>query len=808
MANNENPLAKNIRDLFTERGVRYEIPVYQRDYAWTEPQIRQLIQDIADYAKEKSDTHYYIGTLIVYERMHGEETVYETIDGQQRLTTLSILLNLLKKEFNEVEWFEKNILSFACRPKSTESLQTLYDGEIDSYSSENVNLNILQGYKDARKALRKILSEYNLDVKYFAKYLGDNVYILRVPVPKDTDLNHYFEIMNSRGEQLEKHEVLKAQCLKNLDEKEQIAFNKIWEAASNMERYVQYGFTTEERDSIFGTDLKTRRMWDCLIKNPDDVYQKLSEQGVSRNEELSLEEIISANRESSAVVQKNSGDEDNVRFNTIINFSNFLLHVLRIQVGMDIPLDDKRLLELFDPYVNIKQTADLDEAKSQAHDFVKEFGYNLLKIKFLYDKYIIKREFSNGKDQWSLKRVRIYKGSENKKSYSFVGTFSEPSNPNVESELNHEILMLLSMFHVSTPTLVYKHWLNGALKWCYEQHGPILADDYKAYLEKMAEAFLRDRFLSKEPLDYFTIIYRNGCKTQNTSNDVLDISKLNVGTDVENFIFNYLDYLLWKDFKTESKSAFNVIGDNDSLKKDPRISNFEYSFRSSVEHYYPQNPIEGKEYRIDDKPLNCFGNLCLISNEKNSRLSNYMPLAKKEHYAASEKIDSIKQRIMMAYEEWDERGIMDTNKKNEIEDHYKKMVKVLLGDESALISKDNLVVVIWNTQNDDFSENVLDELTWAIMNQESNAVTQKFWNGITYISYFFYYPEDDSFDHSCSFEIERMVGGKLRLKEKDLYFPGISNTTPLVSKWLSDENFKQNLLDENFVFLRFSDLNP
>ena len=57
-----------------------------------------------------------------------------------------------------------------------------------------------------------------------------------------------------------------------------------------------------------------------------------------------------------------------------------------------------------------------------------------------------------------------------------------------------------------------------------------------------------------------------------------------------------------------------------------------------------------------------------------------MPLAKKEHYEQSENLDSIKQRIMMAYTEWDEgKQLMDKNGVNEIQDHYEKMKNVLLG---------------------------------------------------------------------------------------------------------------------------------
>lgn len=646
----------SIKALFTQPNARYEIPVYQRDYAWKESQIRQLIQDVVDYAKDKSECNYYIGTLIVYERRHEGSLVYETIDGQQRLTTLSILLNLLRNDYNSVEWFDKNILSFACRPGSTESLNILFKNENSISYSEVINKNILQGYEDAKKALKKVLREKGVDIAAFVKYLEDKVYILRVPVPSDTDLNHYFEIMNSRGEQLEKHEVLKAQCLNCLTAEEQVAFNKIWEATANMERYVQYGFSVEERNSLFGTNNSTEHMWDTFACSEDDVYERLKKHDVQTDDKLPLEEIIEKNLES--VVVTKDADDGSVRFNTVINFSNFLLHVLRIQTGINIPLDDKRLIDTFEPYLKDENTR---------HDFVKLFGFNLLKMKYFYDKFIIKREISNGKDQWSLKRVHIYEGT--KKSYSYSGTFSDDD----ENGVNREIIMLLAMFHVSTPTLVYKHWLNGALKWCFDKNGNFTFAEYKTYLEKMARTFLRDRFLSKAPLDYYEIIYKNSCESQNSN---LDESAINCGCDVENFIFNYLDYLLWQNFRND-KSAFNVIGDNANLLKDKRILDFEYTFRSSVEHYYPQNPIEGEEYKIDLGDLNCFGNLCLISGEKNSRLSNYMPLAKKEHYEQSDKIDSIKQRIMMAYDEWDNGGLMDKNQKNEITDHRDKMKELL-----------------------------------------------------------------------------------------------------------------------------------
>ena len=81
---------------------KYRIPIYQRNYDWGEKQSLQLIEDIADYASIKKDKKYYIGSAVVFARNNGSEEYYETIDGQQRLTTLTILMIVLT-QINEVQ---------------------------------------------------------------------------------------------------------------------------------------------------------------------------------------------------------------------------------------------------------------------------------------------------------------------------------------------------------------------------------------------------------------------------------------------------------------------------------------------------------------------------------------------------------------------------------------------------------------------------------------------------------------------------------------------------------------------------------
>lgn len=627
---NEKTELYNIEKLFEER---YIIPIYQRNFEWGESEIRQLILDIFDYSIDNYNKDYYIGTLIVYDRKNN----FEIIDGQQRLTTLSILLSLIKNKYKDK--YEKYIsksynlnLTFDSRKNSTETLRALYDKNenyIEKYINENPN-SITEGYNICKKVLSEILNKDNED-KFF-KYLFENVKILRVLVLEDTDLNHYFEIMNSRGEQLEKHEILKARLLEKLDnENDKFIFNLIWEACSNMESYIQLGFKKDLRDRIFKNDLNT-------LISKEELYSidyKYNNLNIDK-ETKTIEDIINSENNIYDGENDEENNEEQELFNSIINFPNFLLHVLKIQVDnknedmpLDdkrlekdkTPLDDKRLLETFNNFLNNENI--------NAKEFVKSFGYNLLKIKFLFDKYVIKRELKS--DNWSLKQLKL---SENKKSNYYKYTFSEnDNNEKDDTGINKKILMLLSMFHTSYPTLVYKNWLNYVLKYLFREKN-INAEDYKNKLKNLAK-------------ERYKKIIEN------------DEDILNEGTDVPHFIFNYLDYLLWED---DNYKKLNIsIDDNISLK----INNFKFTFRSSVEHYYPQNPLSGETLKED--MLNNFGNLCLISRSKNSKLSNSLPRAKKEHYINND-IDSIKQAIMMSYNNWGEE---------EIKKHGKEMKKLL-----------------------------------------------------------------------------------------------------------------------------------
>jgi hypothetical protein len=235
------------------------------------------------------------------------------------------------------------------------------------------------------------------------------------------------------------------------------------------------------------------------------------------------------------------------RFNSVINFSNFLLHVLRVLTKLDVALDDKRLLEQFDGY--------LKDNSSNKVSAVKDFVFALLKCKYLFDQYIIKRELSDGKDKWSLKKLHFY----NAKSQSYINTFDESKKQDDEDGfegINRQLLMLLSAFHVSTPTLVYKHWLNGALFHLFNMD-EITPRLYLQKLEHLARQFVYGRFLSESPSDYYEMIYQNSHYSAIEPSNQRTMVRLHYGTIENNLVFNYLDYLLWCDGVKNKKRRCN-----------------------------------------------------------------------------------------------------------------------------------------------------------------------------------------------------------------------------------------------------------
>ncbi len=579
-----------------DTNTHYVIPRYQRAYAWEDKEIAQLIDDINDI---DSSENYYIGSLVV-SKVQDKPKTYEVVDGQQRLTTLFLLLQYLVSE-GALEGELGQTLSFDCRSKSKYTLsniqQILADKKPSADYEENIDQSILNGIKAIRQ---KFTSDKGLNKDEFVSRLH-HVILYKIEVPEHTDLNRYFEIMNTRGEQLEQHDILKARLMKFLqNRKEQALFSRIWNACSDMKGYVQMHFSRTERENIFG------REWNARPANKWSKYRDCLEITEDSENNATINEIIKP-RFKVDNVDGILDDDTPIRFESIIDFPYFLLHTLRVFIELynvslkkDLGelLDDKKLIADFENVIKYG-AINGKPIKDNIINFVKMFIIHLLQTRYLFDKFIIKREFT-GEDkegEWSLKELHTSGQASKKKAYySNTKLKNEKEWETTFAPRNKECLMIQSALRVSYTSPKVMHWITELILWLFE-------NDEVALLTNEAE-------------DIAALA---------TKENFLDGKDYKLGVSTPHIVFNFLDYLLWK--KNKSK-----------------YSDFEFEFRNSVEHWYPQNPSDGSFDSWDDKDT--FGNLCIISRNVNSKFSNLSPESKMKTYEKMVRKGSLKLRVM------------------------------------------------------------------------------------------------------------------------------------------------------------------
>ena len=656
----------------------YKIPIYQRNYAWEEDEIVALVKDVFDSLQKNSKMPYYIGTLVSYRRGENE---YEVIDGQQRLTTIYLILKAL-----DIENIP-NKLTYSARKVSAETIKNLpkFGDEYDR--------GIRNGYTYANKAIRTIVGENERE--NFTDYFLHNVHLIHYKVPKDVDLNHYFEVMNSRGEQLEKYEIVKSLLGQYLKDKKDLAvFSRVWEACSDMSVYIQQSFADS---TVFGNNLDN-----FYIKD----FENIPEQNVYDGKEPIIN-LIKGNVER---VGDDANSEQRDKFQPIIDFPNFLLIVLKLTVFKDyneyfttgIILDDKELLSGF------QSILDLIPDKEK---FVQRFIFNLLEAKYLLDNYMV-HHVQDGKEQsgdnpWQL---QYYFKENSKKRY--------PKNLFEDNNIQQELVHLLSMFEVSFTPKQRKNYLFYCLAYLFEDDND---EHYLTFVKKLADKYFYDVYLNKiclnetnqpRPNAFDNVVFKQNCINIEVENKTDDYNTLfkeiyqQGRCDIPLFVFNYTDYKIWSKYASDLKGNkakkgtpvrtkfFEELGCSD-FDLDQFKSFYFSRTRKSLEHYYPQ----AKAVRDDEtsttglsvSQINCFGNFAMIGAEANSSGSNWDPKAKLDHYldgkADPVSVASLKFRIMMQMCKDNEKLILNGSlirqdhmewNFDDIQLHQEKMLGIIL----------------------------------------------------------------------------------------------------------------------------------
>ncbi len=638
---------------------KYIIPLYQRAYAWKDDQIRQLVEDISDISDEEK---YYIGSLIVSER--GSE--FEVVDGQQRLTTLFILLNCLGTKlgngYENLNVKDESLL-FACRRKSNKTFQRIKDlsclalqknkdftnkqrqKKKDQWLScqTDLEMNELEsGILEGISIITDLISKNGFDCEKFIEKLK-KVILFRIIVPENTDLNRYFETMNTRGEQLEQHDILKASLMNFLPQNERNAFAKVWDACSDMTGYVQMHFNKDivARNKLFGVE------WNNPPSEDWNVFLDAFTKSDSTEKGCKIGNIIGEEFK----IDNDDGylnDDTRVRFESVIEFPFFLLHTLKVFINIKeivradkSPviaelMDDKLLKKSFDDVVEFGVLENGNERiKDNKKKFAEEFAVCLLRTRFLFDKYIIKREYinDNSDGEWSLKSLAESK----QKAYYKNTSFNDNENKNDCCDVSDRVkgnIMIQSALRVSYTSPKGMHWITELLKWLSTQDCQL--SKYREFAEEIAKKEVKEKF-------YDVCVKSSTMKPETPTFDM--------GLDTPHVVFNYLDYLLWFNDKEKYKS-------------------FTFEFRNSVEHWYPQNPSKGTFDPWDD--VDRFGNLCIIQRNVNSKFSNMAPEAKKSTFKEMINKGSLKLRVMSENTESNE-----TWSKSACIKHEEKMMDLL-----------------------------------------------------------------------------------------------------------------------------------
>lgn len=639
--NNKENLNKTIAQIFESR---YIVPLYQRNFAWREEQVVRLLQDIYQAYKLDRNGNYFIGSLIVKMRMDED---YEIIDGQQRLTVLSLITKLLGIN-------SENKLFYDSRPIVSDFLKAFYENkDLDSLvNSSTIHLrqavttiettNLAEGNDGGTP--KYIYDADKIVDADFADYFANNVILVRVEIPEDTDVASYFEIMNNRGEQLQEHEIIKAALIGELKDEEnnydiakQKEFSLLWNVCSQMDIPIQKLFSAEKRRQYFGSNYDEF----CFNGLTSGTKEEFSEGytiddilvGRYSGSEIGADETITDEPEDFEIT-------DESKYSAIIDFPNFLMHIFKAfyddvyktlsEDKRGVPLDASFMIEVYE--------------RLKKHINPEVFIGQLFRTKTFFDRYIVKATISkdNNDDKddddkitWSLVRP-----CNDRNSLKYNNTFGN---------LHNRAVKALSMLQVTYRTRKYKNWLQECIKWFSKQVSiDIEPKEYIKFLDNYI--YSRTKDFTEE---------RNFHKIED-GDSITRGNSLSDGVRTPHVIFNFIDYLYWVE---------HFCGVNHDIRHSEKIKDFDFKYWNSVEHHLSRkkaSELDGADDYIDN-----LGNLCLINKSANSRLSDRDVKEKVQSYASSN-MGANRQIIYMITiwnnYEWDEKNITD---------HYNDLLELL-----------------------------------------------------------------------------------------------------------------------------------
>ncbi|MCY4127615.1 MAG: DUF262 domain-containing HNH endonuclease family protein, partial [Gammaproteobacteria bacterium] len=240
---------QNLVDIFANNQYVFEIPLYQRPYAWTVEHIDELLDDLVDAMDRDYDAPYFLGSVVLIKS--NDDPRSEVVDGQQRLTTLTMLLCVLRelsqgREIaNQLDEFvrekgsqlkrTKDRLRLSLRELDREFFQRNVQnrGGLESFLNSDP-----ASYSDSQKQIFKNVKYLNRKLKELdaerrdklADFVSYNCYLVIVSASDTDSAYRIFSVMNDRGLDLSATDILKAQIISELPKGTQNNYADRWES--------------------------------------------------------------------------------------------------------------------------------------------------------------------------------------------------------------------------------------------------------------------------------------------------------------------------------------------------------------------------------------------------------------------------------------------------------------------------------------------------------------------------------------------------------------------------------------------------
>jgi hypothetical protein len=240
-----------VQDLFKEF---YAVPDFQREYVWKPSNVEELLSDIWDELYDQHNNpvdgvEYFIGSLVVYRDAEG---VYQLIDGQQRTTTLFMILCILRDHLPKGETLVAGMIQHAkivdddevptyrvrlLYPDSKDTLVRIAEGDqpaLDALPPSESVKNLRAAYNKAREFLIEKLGSAGPRWKQFRTLFTRKVRLIRIETPSQSSALRVFETINNTGVGLSPIDLLKNLLFRQVKEHEFEGIKNDWKRLTSL----------------------------------------------------------------------------------------------------------------------------------------------------------------------------------------------------------------------------------------------------------------------------------------------------------------------------------------------------------------------------------------------------------------------------------------------------------------------------------------------------------------------------------------------------------------------------------------------